>query len=163
MNRALISPHQRGATLVMAMIFLIVATVLGVGSMSSSRMQIGMSRNVQQKAVSFQRAENAREAAEARIRQIIAAGSGFPSGQGLYNDTAVTPPAVTDKAFWQTAANFVAVDGGGGYAIEYLGRKSITLDDRTTTAQVNVYRLNAYGKGGDGVTETLSQSIFLGD
>lgn len=155
--------NQIGTTLVVALMFLLVATVLGTTAMGTSKMQINMSRNVQQKSVSFERAENAREAAEQRVRDLVASGSSFPGGtQGHYNlSSGGTAPATTTKAFWATASNYVAVGSSAGYVIEYLGSKSIVLDDRTSNETMRVYRLTVIGKGSDGAAETVSQGIYI--
>lgn len=155
---------ERGATLVVAMLILMVLTILGTSAMNASNLQLKMSNHALQKAVSFHEAEDARETAERRAREIATSGDPFPDADpGMYDLTIVgaTRPAVTTRAFWQTAANYVAVGTEGGYVIEFLGTKSLTLDDRTSSNTMKVYRLSAYGKGRDGLTETVSQGLYL--
>jgi len=157
-------PAQRGATLVVAMLILIVLTILGTSAMSASNLQLKMSNHALQKAISFHEAEDARETAERRAREIASSGDPFPDADpGMYDLTVAgaTRPAVTTRAFWQTPANYIAVGSEGGYVIEFLGTKSVMLDDRTSSNTMKVYRLSAYGKGRDGVTETVSQSLYL--
>lgn len=152
---------QHGATLVAALLFLIVLTLIAVSNMGASRLQLRMAKNVQQKSVAFEASEDAREAAEQRVRDIVANGGAFPTGQGYYDLTKVSAPAVTSKTFWQTAANYVSASASSGYVIEYLGQKSVLLDDRTTTQTAYAYRLTVIGKGQDGLTESVSQAIYL--
>jgi len=152
---------QQGATLVAALLFLIVLTLIAVSNMGASRLQLRMAKNVQQKSVAFEASEDARETAEQRVRDIVANGGTFPSGQGLYNLTNVSAPAVTSKTFWQTASNYASAGASSGYVIEYLGQKTVLLDDRTTTQTAYAYRLTVLGRGQDGLTESVSQAIYL--
>lgn len=157
-------PAQCGATLVVTMLILIVLTILGTSAMSASNLQLKMSNHALQKAVSFHEAENARETAERRAREIASNGDPFPDADpGMYDLTVAgaNQPAITSRAFWQTSSNYVAVGPEGGYVIEFLGIKSVVLDDRTTSNNMKVYRLSAYGKGRDSVTETVLQGIYL--
>lgn len=156
-------PNESGTTLIVALLFLLIATVLGTTAMSSSKMQINMSRNVQQKSVAFERSENAREAAELRVRELVASGDDFPGGTSGHYDVSSggAVPATTSKAFWSIATNYVAVGTGGGYVIEYLGEKDIELDDRSRTETMQVYRLTVLGRGADGASETVSQAVYI--
>lgn len=157
-------PAQHGATLVVTMLILIVLTILGTSAMSASNLQLKMSNHALQKAVAFHEAEDARETAERRAREIASSGDPFPDADpGMYDLTVAGTirPTVTSRTFWQTPSNFVAVGSEGGYVIEFLGTKSVVLDDRTTSNTMKVYRLSAYGKGRDGVTETVAQGLYL--
>jgi Tfp pilus assembly protein PilX len=153
--------RHRGVTMIVTLIFLMLASLLGIAAITSTKWQILMARNAQQKTTSFARSENARVAAENRVQQLSRAA--FPSGQGLYDSTINAPPDVTNKEFWQVSANFVAVGATSGYVIEHLGYKSITLDDRTTSGESHVYRLTTHGVGDDGTTETIAQCLYLED
>jgi len=152
---------HRGVTMIVTLIFLMLASLLGVAAISSTKWEILMARNTQQKTTSFARAENARVAAENRVQQLSR--TAFPSGQGLYDTMINAPPDVANKEFWRVAANFVPVDATSGYVIEHLGYKNITLDDRATASESHVYRLTTHGVGDDGTTETIAQCLYLED
>ena len=62
--------RQRGMTLVIVLIFLLLLTLLGVGSMSTSNMQERMASNAQSQTGAFQTAESA-------IAQVIADNTAF--------------------------------------------------------------------------------------
>jgi Tfp pilus assembly protein PilX len=56
--------NQRGSTLVFGMILLLVLTILGVASTGSSQLELKMAANALDKSRSFEKAEDARTAAE---------------------------------------------------------------------------------------------------
>ena len=133
--------------------------------MSTSSLELKMSSNLVHKTVSFQAAENLREEAERTVRNIanaMNAGGSFPAGSGYYNVAAGDkPPAVDTSSFWNNNPSNYIASSSGGYVIEHLGQKAIVLDDRTTTRNMQVFRLTVRGVGNDGISETLTQAMYM--
>ncbi len=158
--------RQRGATLIVGLLFLLVLTLLGAAAMRTSHLELKMSGNVMQKTVSFQESEDAREIAEASIRAIvdnINSGGSFPASQAGMYDVAggEQRPDVTDPDFWADSDNYIEVNSYNRYVVEYLGRKTVTLDDRSTTRDMHVFRISVLGIGTDGISQTLAQTVFM--
>jgi type IV pilus assembly protein PilX len=99
--------HQRGVALVMAMVFLLLLTILGVTSMSTSSLEEKMSTNTRDRNLAFQSAETALVAAETWISSLGADPATWPEpAAGKYIATVPTP-------IWDT------VDWGGAEVVSY--------------------------------------------
>lgn len=85
------SNHQRGIALVVALVFLLVLTILGVTAVNSSMMQGLMSSSYQQQAVTLADAENRLLEAEFDIDDIVANGV---DARDYYINLSLTPGAV---------------------------------------------------------------------
>lgn len=159
---------QRGATLIIGLLFLLILTIIGSVAMNGSNLELKMSANVLQKAISFQESEDARELAERATTDVVSsikAGSGFPGSNPGYYDIVAgeAKPNVSDIDFWSesNASNYVSVNANNKYVVEYLGQKTVVLDDRTTSELVYVFRLSVLGLGDDGVSQTLAQTLHM--
>lgn len=159
---------QRGVTLIMGLLFLLILTIIGMVAMSGSGLELKMSANVLQKSMSFQESEDARELAEEAVASVVTSikgGGSFPGSINGYYDIAggEAKPNVTDTNFWSdvTPSNYVAVNANNKYVVEYLGQKTVVLDDRKTSELVYVFRLSVLGIGNDGVSQTLAQTVMM--
>lgn len=155
---------QRGATLIVAMIILLLLTIIGLASMSTSNLELKMANNVVQQTVSFQTSEDARTSAEKAVDALLASMPNPALGsapapaaqQGLYWLT--TQVDVTSRAFWR--GNNYAATTDGGYIIEYLGAQDFSVN--SVTVSEHIFRITAMGRGQDGITDTIVQSIYTG-
>lgn len=159
---------QRGITLILALLFLWILSIIGLVAMNGSGLELKMSANALQKTVSFQESEDARELAEEATETVVStmkAGGAFPTSIAGYYDVTggKARPNIADSDFWSdaNASNYVSVNANNKYVIEYLGRKTVVLDDRTTSELVYVFRLSMLGVGLDGVSHTLAQTVHM--
>lgn len=159
--------RQRGATLIMGLLILLILTIIGGTAMNSSRLELKMSANVLQKSVSFQESEDTRELAERAVATVVTtmkSGGAFPTSNGYYNIAGgAAKPNVTDSNFWSVAnaSKYVNVNASNKYVIEYLGIKSLVLDDRSSNASMYLFRLSVLGQGSDGASQTLAQTMYM--
>ena len=113
MNSYILSSNpQRGAALIMALVFLIMLTLLGLTSMNTTSLEEKMANNTRDRDLAFQSAEAALRAGEAWIETMPdAATPAFPNNaKGLYNPSLPLVPPYQD--IWDTinwsGANIVA-------------------------------------------------------
>ena len=92
---------QSGVILVVALIFLLILTLLGMSTMRTTVLEEKMASNTRERGIAFQSAESALRDAETFIEGIVST-SGFNGSNGLYgsDDTA---PDIAASATW--AAN----------------------------------------------------------
>lgn len=83
------SSRQRGATLLIALVMLIVMTLLGLSSIRSASMQERMGANLYDRSLAFQAVESALREAEARI----SAGTVITNSNGFYCPPNGVPPS----------------------------------------------------------------------
>lgn len=76
--------RMRGATLVVALIMLVLIAIIGFGAMQTTTMEEKMSGNLRDKNMSFQAAEAGLREREAWLRGLTSAPS--PNGQWLFDD-----------------------------------------------------------------------------
>jgi type IV pilus assembly protein PilX len=102
---------QRGATLILSLVFLLLLTMLGVSSMQNATLQERMATSLQMRQSSFQLAESVLRAGEARVRS---AGFVLPTCEPV--ERCGPPPealTLTDAGSGgDSTVNWVAVDGG---------------------------------------------------
>lgn len=171
--------RQKGAVLVVGLLFLVMLTLIGVTAMSTGIMDERMAGNSRDFNLAFQAAEAALRDGELYIQKSISPASGFSStcANGLCQ-----PP--TNSIPWYTAINWssgsVTRTYGSGtsattlpavasqpkYIIESLGQPgavvgtSIALGLKPNPAG-NAYRVTARGVGGRAETQVFVQSIYI--
>lgn len=154
---------QRGATLVVALIILLVMTIIGVSSMKSSTLQERMAGNARQKAVSKNAALVAMRDAEKWLNTAVPNApvtpnlSAFNGNNGLYSAVirpgpqAAVPVAfdVADPADWSgkgvasSAVSAALVSQQPKYIIEYIGRDLRGTAQNTVTSGDAEEKFNA--------------------
>jgi type IV pilus assembly protein PilX len=124
-SRPLFKQAQRGATLVVVLVLLLVMTLLGLASLSSTVLEERMTANLLDRSLTFQNAESALREAEARLALAPAfPAPGAPCNAGLCPAPDPNlPERWIDTTFtgWQTAA---AADPNAAvpqYFVEALG------------------------------------------
>lgn len=101
------APRQRGITLVVVLLLLVIVTLLGLAAMRGTIMQERMSGNVTARGIAFQSAETALRAGESWIRDSDPA---MPAS-GCSNGACAMPvdgvaPAWEAADFWTTAGGY---------------------------------------------------------
>lgn len=172
------SHRQRGAVLIVALVVLIILTLLGVSTMSSSGLELRMSGNFLEKAVSFENAEDVRVVAENMVHTIVSRMEGNTTeharqaavavglNKGFYDRTVGSNPTVEAVEFWEDTNNYMQVgSAGAGYALEYLGVHAVYLNRTdaiagTNDALMHVFRITTIGQGADGARTAL-QAVYM--
>ena len=178
------SNHQRGISLVIVMIFLVILSVLGISAMQSSTLSSRIARNEADRNLAFQAAEAALRDGELDVRnQRFDRSKCDPSIAGCRAkqidgktrfDSACTEGrcAFIDGAapVWETAAKWGASGASVGYGT-YTGAANIALVSRQPryllealqqddlAGKLPIYRITAVGFGASGSTQVMLQSV----
>jgi type IV pilus assembly protein PilX len=157
--------RQRGAVLVVALVFLLLMTVLGVTSMSSTTLQERMAGNLRDNNLAFQAAEAALRSGEELLRQAT-----LPVFNG--SDGLLQPQEEGGQAhFWTTygwAANSRAADALDGvpsaprFVVEEMPPLPAEGGSLRFGAlpEVGFYRVTAYGTGGTDDAVVILQTTY---
>lgn len=142
-------PRQQGAVLVVSLIILVVMTLIGIASMSTSLMQEKMASNAQNTNITFQAAESA---IGALISNVLTGSQGdlsdamnAPDLTGPLIDYDISDPDV-DAGYQVTYMGVVALTSGG----------SLDADESSTTLQAHRFDVAATGI----VSATNAQSVI---
>src|SRR3989344_628961 len=88
-------PRQRGVALIMALVFLLLLTILGIAALNTTSLEEKMANNVKDRNLAFQAAESALVVAENWVYTQIGKPVFPNNGIGLYvpvtSDTVATP------------------------------------------------------------------------
>lgn len=140
--------HQRGFSLVVILILLIVMSVLGLAILRSSSMQERMSANMRDRSLAMQAAESALRFAQFQVLDVGNWHNVPPGGTDPCTADGVCP---TGSAAAWTAAPTITVDGvatTSDYWIEYLGtgpgyKGSCDLVPPSLDCRSPLYRIHA--------------------
>lgn len=173
-NSASVGGRQRGVTLVVSLIFLLLLTIIGVTALSTNSLQEKMAGNMRDKDAAFQAAESALRAGEEALFQIWAAnGYRYPAcsqtGTGGVWDHLSTN--VTNDTWWNT--NSIAVSGISGvyaapkYVIECLQQTKAggtapgpTAGGAGPGSTIYYYRITARGFGLTPLAQAMQQTTY---
>lgn len=173
-NKALARRHECGVALVMALVFLLLLTILGVTTMNTTVLQERMAGNLRDRNLAFQAAESALLAGENRvgsaitINAVVAAAS--ITNDGLHKPSTTTTPVWEQATLWNGTDVF-AFTGLGivaqqpKYIIEDLGEVqdtggSLVIPQNYKTRGKNVFRITARGSGGTTSAVAMVQSTY---
>ncbi|WP_313320393.1 PilX N-terminal domain-containing pilus assembly protein [Stenotrophomonas sp.] len=143
--------RQRGASLLVVLIILVVITLIGLASIRGTLLRERLSGNMYDRSLAFQSAESALREAEVAVRAAVVGGSSIGVDCSLPATACPIPPANTyagGGAGWinGTATQTLAA-GQPQYYVQYLGQREST-DELQQNQSANA---NQYG-GGGGVT-----------
>jgi type IV pilus assembly protein PilX len=182
------SPNrQRGATLAVALMFLVVLTLLSVSSVRTATMQERMAGNNRDRNLAFQAAESALRAAEVYLRDEVvdtanfnddpeAATAGSNAGllQKLEPDSTYTTREPGKAAYWRSVFNWTVHSRQYGsdisntlerprYVIEWLGNipTACISGNANCTGGNDVFRITARGVGLSGNSVVYLQSTYV--
>ncbi len=164
---------QRGAVLMVSLIFLIVLTVVGVAAMQNTSLEEKMSGNVKDRNLAFQNAESGIREAEEYIEAVVSLGD-FDGTNGLFGLTDAAP-SFYNSSTWTTASQNVqsSTDYGAYEAPKYFIKQFTTVSgtegalnmsgygDNKGSGDVTVFAITARGTGGGQDTaEVILRSYY---
>jgi type IV pilus assembly protein PilX len=163
---------QRGAALIMVLVFLLLLTMLGVTASNTATLEERMAGNVKDQNLSFQSAETALAFAESWVASTTSAADlTVDNTRGIYAPAGSSVDEVWETVDWSgtdvviypgTPGNPVAAAAGTlgdvktmpKYIIENMGTEPAGTGTRQTV------RITARGTGASDNTETIVQSTF---
>lgn len=168
--------RQRGVTLFIGLMFLLLLTLLGLTSSNVAVMQERMAGNMAQDNEAFQISETVLRAVESRIFNGICLGGGsgglgtIPDMDSLAiddNDCTLSGLGIPSTA-WETAPPEVNVPGGEGWARYYLARLPRRPRCHAMRSQLiggseindESFIILASGRSVSGQSEAILQSIY---
>lgn len=179
-HRTPASHDQRGASLVIALIFLIVLTILGLVALRSSTLHERMAGNDRDRAVAFEAAEAALRDAELDILRNLTAASPFDADctNGLCIPATVATPNWEQVPWTDETSRVYGVASGAGdypldvaqqprYIVELLpdlpagAGNSMNANARSSTSGGTAYRITARGWGRRDTTQVMLQSVYV--
>jgi type IV pilus assembly protein PilX len=172
--------RQQGASLVIALMFLIVLTILGLVSVRSSTLHERMAGNDRDRAVAFEAAEAALRDAEVDILTNLTPASAFNAActNGLCVPATVATPNWQQVPWTGATSRVYGVASGAGaypvavaqaprYIVELLpdlpagAGNSLNSNVRSSTSGGTAYRITARGWGQRATTQVMLQSVYV--
>lgn len=167
---------QHGSVLVISLLILVVLTMIGVSSMTSSSLQERMSGNFRDREIAFQAAEMALAFAEDFAKNSINSAAAFTDTNGYYTfgNGPTSKNAFTGN--WWTGTNsqvlsttIAEVRTQPRFTIEY--RNEVGVDEGTSInvgaygestggGAITAFRVTAYGTGQSDSTQVILQSSY---
>ncbi len=182
-QRSLPSIHngQQGVALVLALVFLLLLTIIGISALSTTSLEEKMANNVKDRNLAFQAAESALSLGENWIYNQVGKPY-FPNNSaGLYTPETDATPA-WDDVNWSgssvvTYPNTPTASGSGTlgkvntqpkYIIEDMGETqesggSLTMETRYRSKGTTILRITARGTGGTDAAVVILQSTYARD
>ena len=171
-----VARRQRGVTLVMSLLFLLILSIFGVTAMRTSGLQEKMAGNTRDLDLALQAAETAMNAAHLDLSKRITTSGSLPfadttASNGVYMPKKITGALVEDDSWWSAFSTNFAGPGrqlpapymsDPDYLIEEIG---FSPDDGMWETQAEgkgyfVYRITARGRGAVGTTKTYLQDTY---
>jgi type IV pilus assembly protein PilX len=163
---------QRGVSILVALVMLLVLTLIGVSSMNSSIVELKMATSMQQQGIALNRAEELLKVGETNIDTIITNPAAYDfaaSGDGYY----VSADDINVRAIDWPTQGLVSIKPDANvddtYVVEYLGAKpipgesvKIATDGRIIGGAVHTFRLTTRSVAGKGAVR-LVQSIYVSE
>ncbi|WP_372015311.1 pilus assembly PilX family protein [Pseudoxanthomonas sp. 10H] len=184
MSRATVnSPRlQRGASLVVVLVLLLVMTLLGLAVLRGTLLEERMSANMYDRSLAFQQAESALREAEEKVRAtVLANGQGWvigvkcgddPARTGTIDDSKCAVPstayaggsacsgsALTNDCWFNAVDQLGTANNSAGapqYYIQYMGLRD-THDELGLGSSAGSTQ---YGGGGGGIVQEAMYRIF---
>lgn len=173
-----IYPDQRGTALIMALVFLVLLTILGLKAMDTTALEEKMTSNTKDKNVAFESAETALTFGENWLFSQINRPQPFTSnGPHLYTPSTTDTQVWDQSGTWSSAVTYpgtpyAAASGGltgvaqqPEYIIEDMGTVTesggtlVQSSDYQSTGN-SVFRITALGFGATGVATAELQSVY---
>lgn len=155
---------QRGMTLLVSLIFLLILSILGIWSVSNNILQERMAGNTRNRDLAFEAAEAALDHAESTLTTWRT--GPFDGSGGLFPYNAVNaivtenPTQPNDASFWRNSANWISyrqVPVGNLNQVAEQPRFIVEL--KSKVGKVETYRITARGVGGNSNAVAILQSI----
>jgi len=163
---------QRGVSILVALVMLLVLTLIGVSSMNSSIVELKMASSMQQQGIALNRAEELLRVGETNIDTIITNPAAFDfaaAGDGYY----ITADAIDVYQIDWPTQGLVSIKPDANvddtYVLEYLGAKpipgesvKIATDGRIVGGAVHTFLITTRSVAGKGAVR-LVQSIYVSE
>lgn len=170
---------QRGISLVIVMIFLVILSVLGVSAMQGSSLSSRVARNASDRSLAFQAAEAALKDAERDVKYLrfdnstcaptitgcraekLRGGNGFDAScpTGLCDPTQISTPVWEDSTKWASSGASVAYGTYTGSAsLPVVGQQPRYLVEYLPLGDTTVYRITAVGFGANTSSQVMLQT-----
>lgn len=175
------TPHQSGVALVVALIFLVILTLLGIAAFGNNALQTRMAFGIGEANVAFQSTETALSAGEnwlalQGVQPLPDCSSNCAGSPSIWNRPSTNPPVTKDQLLsetWWTANGrmygFTSLDGAASsydstqafttdadsprYVVEYLGvDPTSSLKVGVPTYRIYDFQVTARGFGSQGAT-----------
>ena len=164
--------NQKGVSILVALVMLLVLTLIGVSSMNSSIVEMKMSTSMQQQGLALNRAEELLRVGETSIDAILADPAAFnfaADGDAYY----ITADAIDVYQIDWPTHGLVSIKPDAGvddtYVVEYLGAKAIpgesvkiAPDGRIIGGAVHTFRMTTRSVAGKGAVR-LVQSMYVSE
>ena len=180
MNALQSSQRQRGASLVIALMFLIVLTILGLVAVRSSTVQERMAGNDRDRSIAFEAAEAALRDAERDIQANVTSANPFDNvcTDGLCLPSTVATPNWNSNSWSGATSRIYGVNSGAGafplavanpprYIIELLpdvpsgSGNTLNANARSSTRGGTAFRITSRGWGRRPGTTVMLQSVYF--
>ena len=171
--------RQQGVALIMAMVFLMILTIIGVTVMSTTSLQEKMAGNVQDKHSAFQAAESALRDAEAIVEAWTSKPGNFATNSGgYYMSQPANQPPWWETVDWVAGSGALAISGTVAgvkaqptYILEDLGELAGSgggagsivagfAPPAATAGGATMYRITARGVGRSANAIAIVQSVY---
>ncbi len=163
-------PRERGATLIICLIILVVITFLGVGSIQDTTMEEKMAGNMKNRNMAFQAGETALRDAEDYLNTtvILPDFDGTTTGLIAQISGSTTTPNHWSSSQWGSSAmqyrgdDILGVAEKPRYVIEKLESvaESASLEVGQAVDNDEYYRITARAVGGTTTSQVILQSIY---
>jgi Tfp pilus assembly protein PilX len=160
---------QRGVSLIVALVMLIVLTLIGVGSMNTAIIELKMAGSSQQQSIALNRAEELLRVGENRVVAIVTNPAAFDfsaSDDGYYTKDNNIDVNNIDWA-GQSLDSVQGANTNDVYVVEYLGPMPIpgesvkvATDGRIIGGAVHTFRITSRSATGKGALR-LVQSMYV--
>jgi type IV pilus assembly protein PilX len=164
--------NQKGVSILVALVMLLILTLIGVSSMNSSIVELKMSTSMQQQGIALNRAEEMLRTGETNIDGILDEPAAFDfaaAGDGYY----LTADAIDVYQIDWPTQGLVSIQPDTSvddtYVIEYLGAKpipgesvKIATDGRIIGGAVHTFRITTRSVAGKGAVR-LVQSMYVSE
>lgn len=165
---------ERGATLIVALIFLLIITMVSLSGVQTTAMEERMASNVRQRNLAFQSSEAGLREAEQFINALVSTGAfGVTPGLLAENDA---EPDYFSAATWTDANSIQVTSGAIGtlhgvgeyprYIIKYVVENAADPNDELefnvdeAGDRVTIFKIVSQGTGGNGTTQVVLQTNY---
>lgn len=161
--------HQHGVTLVVALVFLLALSMLGIWSASNNALEERMAGNTRNRDLAFEAAEAALEDAEATISDWhngpFNGNGGLFMYRGVNESKTVTATQQNDAQYWRdlsfwTTTNSRQVLTARKKLEQVAQRPRYIIEKMSPVGDLEYYRITARGVGGDSNAVVILQSII---
>lgn len=147
---------QNGATLMVAMIFLIVLSLLGVAAVQNNTFQEKMAGNTRDRDLAFEAAEAALRDASANI-VTLRPGPWDGSAAGLSTYVATN---ANDTAYWNNSAQWSSFRTPATNIAKVSAQPQYRIEKKPNIGSAEYYRVTARGFGASNTTVVILQAEY---